>query len=185
MKKIILVIILSSIVTIVGSATAETIYECSGVVQNRPCGDKQKGKILQDLPPISRYSSSGAIPKPGEEVKARPAPEVFDVPEAEVVVREKKIAPQDDTEISKSAVRGRTSGELARNAAELRARLANKSISIPQAETESIRLRVLHDTLCSKQSATYSNAIEADCMNARSSIQAITAAVRDSRVSLQ
>ena len=153
---------------------AESIYECSnGVIQNRPC-ENNKGKLLNQLPALSKYNSRDVV-SDADDMRARPNPKSFE----EMNVPDKKEMLLN--ELTSSAVKGRDSAELADKSLKLKTDLASKNISIPQAESESIRLQVLHNTLCSKRAATKSIEIEQDCSKALNNIQSVASALQDYR----
>ncbi len=153
---------------------AESIFECSdGVIQNRPCKDN-KGKLLNQLPALSKYNSRDVV-SDADDMRARPNPKSFE--EMNVPDKKEMIL----NELTSSAVKGRDSADLAEKSTKLKTDLASKSISIPQAESESIRLQVLHNTLCGKRAATKSVEIEQDCSKALNDIQLVASALQNYR----
>jgi hypothetical protein len=177
--KIQLILITFFALVNVNLVSGEALYKCDGIIQNKPCATNANAEELKNLPSISRYSAKDAIP-PGDTdtLRARPKGDVFDVPKTETEIR------SDQQDLTKSAVRGNDSNELVSRSERLKAQFAKGQMSVSEAEAEVIRLRVLHDTLCTKQVATNDARMDDDCRKAAANIQTASAGIRDAKTNL-
>ncbi len=186
-----ILIALSSLIicATINSAKADTLYQCDGIYQNSPCSGKQKSKPLTNLPSVSVYdgkkmiSNESVAPAAKEEMRARPRPDMSDV-EPEVKIEKpalkpevKEIIPQQQ-DLNDLALNSRSFDNLEMLTTRLKTDLDKKSISVADAESQSIRLRVLHDTLCSRQDKIVSVNARSRCDKSEDNIQAITIKVR-------
>ena len=164
MKKILIAsFLLINLFFICPFLPAEDIYRCDGIIQNRPCDSKQSGKKLDNLPQISKISPN----KNDSELKGRPNPNLFSDTSSET----NKIGSKKEYSLP---AKDQSTADLANRSSQLVSQLANRGIKLPDLENDSIRLRVLMNTLCTKNDANDNSAKNTDCGRAKENLQVVS-----------
>lgn len=163
--------------------SADQLYQCNGVYQNSPCTTQGESKALTDLPKVSHYDGKKAIiPAPAnqDEARARPRTEILD--ENMITESDEKldVGPQ---VIEKETMNLRWNAgsykDLEKMTSELKAELDKRAINAADAQSKSIRLRVLHDTLCGKIDQVKAANARAECDRSEDNLQAVTLKIRN------